>query len=265
MTTLFDSNNLQTLRRDRVKSGLIAFLISVVAMLLLYFVTLHRPNPPLSDTTGVVINIGLMAGDGDNSLQPSATGGNPDESSTPQNNNTPTQNSNIMTSDDKTAPHVPTQTTTPAQTLPVITAPTVNHKFTMNTKVGGTNPTGGTSHGPGGPGPGGNGPGGPGTGGQNGWDKTYGITTVGGTRSIIKEPKLPENTCGVYGNVEIKFTVNKNGEVVFSIPTGKGTTSSQCLKDLASNAAKTFRFNKTNDPAIPEMQVGYMTIRFVAK
>ena len=82
MTTAFDYKNLKTLRRDRIKSGIISLLISALAFLLLYFVTLKKPFPPLADTTGVIVNIDVAAGAGDNTSSPAPSGGNPEQSTT---------------------------------------------------------------------------------------------------------------------------------------------------------------------------------------
>ncbi len=262
MTHAFEEINLAYLRRDRRLSGALALLLAILAFALLYLFQLKPPMPPLSETTGVIVNIGVMSG---------GSGGddNPDQhnQAAPANQtsqaSSPSQGSNLMTNDSKTAPVVPphSQESDQSNNLPAITPPKGKFSYTKGTTTGGTG-TGGPGHstgtGPGDtPGPGH----GPGPGGID--NSNFNFSLSG--RSLLKTPDLPQNTCGTFGKVVIRITVDKTGKVLFAIPTTGGTSTSKCLKDLASASAKTALFNSIKDPNASDSQVGTMTFDFTAR
>ena len=79
-------------------------------------------------------------------------------------------------------------------------------------------------------------------------------------RSLASSGTVQPN-CNDEGTVAIQITVNKNGQVINTQYSAKGSnTTSKCLIDAAIETAKKYRWNP--DSKAPETQIGFIVVNF---
>lgn len=289
MANEFVDQNQRTERNNKLISfGITVIIHAIIIIIFIYLFGFSRPNPPLTDTGGVELNIGNTdMGLGDEQVQgvPISTNTDVQSASSPkinspapnvitqsveqtavinQNQTTNTNNTQTNTNTNQTTINNNTTTTTPTpkpDPKPKYNFGSSTHGSTTqgNTKPGGDqgNPNGtpnGTSY-SGTPGIGNN----P-TGTGNGNGPSLSMT---GGRQITKFPMISDKTQRD-GVVNVLIKVDRQGHVIFAQATQKdSTTPDAYLWDLAEKAA--MQTLVTPDPNAPEEQFGFLKFTFKLK
>lgn len=288
MARLFELENNQIEKQNRLKGIISSVLFHVLLLMLFYFIVgVKRPFPPLEERGGVMVNLGYMD-EGSGEIQPM---GASDVVEIPQPVKTSTtpekvNNDKIISQDNsdvvintkkkdnkkENKKEVKPQKTTPA--LPVVEAPKTEAPPKPKAMYTGGSQNNSTGEGPdktggdkgqvngspfgdsytGGPGLGG-GPGGVGP---------------GGTKYSLNGRKMVTGPCSITdksqetGIIVLRIKVNKSGNVISADGPYKGsTTTSSSLLSLAKSSLKCCKFD--TPAGVPDEQFGTITFNFKVK
>ena len=291
MTDDFADANQKSERNNKLLSlGITILIHAAIILMFIYLFGMIKPFPPLSEGSGVELNIGNTdQGLGDEQVQgvpistatdistpsaPHITNPAPHiitqtiDNTAPVLNNSPTHtaSTDITNQNNNSTQTSNTNNTTTTQTThqdpkPKYQFGSTNHGGSSqgNTKPGGDqgSPNGspfGTSY-SGNPGNGGN---------PSGTNGTSGAPSLSlGSRSIKTFPTITDKTQKT-GIVNVMIKVDRSGKVIFAQATQKeSTTTDSYLWDLAEKAA--LQTSVTPDANAPEEQFGYLKFTFKVK